>query len=582
VSTAQRRWLGAAGAILILTGLLLPRGWYDALPRQPGYPLPPIKGVTLLQCAIVVDGLLLLWAAGRRRMFTSVPDTKRPALHKQFGAEEPEIISRSVAAWLVFGITGAALALRLWKVGSDLWLDEITPIRDYGAMPYLQVIATYYASNNHLLNTLLGKMSIALFGEHEWAVRLPAVLFGTATVPVLYRVARLTSTRIVSAGAALLLAVSYHHIFFSQNARGYSGHILFSVAAAGLLVQALRKDRAALWGLYVAVMVLNMAVLLHGAFVLAAHALVAVAVVVSLSRSQPLPRPLVARVILAFGLTLLLTFQLYATALPQAFVYITTTYSQPGSGYSPVSAEFLGELVRGLAQGLPARVWVAAVPAAMVAAAGWFALYRRHWALTSALTLPVALTAATLIVAGLSFSPRFFLLALPVAILAGVQGLYSIARMFGARRSVAVVLPTVAVAAGALMSLASLQRYYAVPKQPYRAAVEYVEQRRSPGVGVIAVHLAEAGYEYYAKRRGLRPNEDFFLVRSEEALDRVLSTNGGRPTYVVTTFPRFLRLEYPALEARITAGWTVDRTFPATIGDGAITVWRPVGVADQR
>lgn len=574
--TTRRPWLAVVGAALVVIGLWLPRGWYDALPRQPGYPLPPIKGVTLLQGAIVADGLLLLWAASRRRVFVSVPEVQRPRLSARAPDEGGELLSRAGAAWAVAGVTCAGLALRLWKLDSDLWLDEIAPLQDYGPMTYLQIVATYYASNNHLLNTLLVKLSVAVFGEHEWAVRLPAVIAGTATIPVLYWIARMTATRVVGVGAALLLAVSYHHIFFSQNARGYAGHILFSVAAAGLLVRALKDDRPSAWGLYVATMVLNLAVLLHGAFVLAAHVLVAAAAVMCIWPRGSAPTSLVMKLGAMFGLTAFLALQLYATALPQAVVYIATTYTAPGSGYSPLSAEFARELVRGIAQGLPPGVLLASVPAGLVGLVGWVVLFRRHWAVTTALALPVLLIGATLLASGLTFSPRFFLLALPVAVLAGVEGLYSLARFVTKEhRRTAAFAATAAVVMGALMSLVPLRRYYAVPKQPYRQAIGYVEAERSGSGIVVAIHLAERGYSYYGARRGLEVNRDFFLARSVATFDEILSSHPGQPVYLVTTFPRFLHLESAELEERITDGWTVARTFPATVGDGAMTVWKP-------
>jgi len=43
----------------------------------------------------------------------------------------------------------------------------------------------------------------------------------SVVIVALSRVARPTTTSWASPGAALLLAVSYHHAFFSQNARGY-------------------------------------------------------------------------------------------------------------------------------------------------------------------------------------------------------------------------------------------------------------------------------------------------------------------------------------------------------------------------
>jgi len=572
----RKAWLTAVGLLLIVGGLLLPRDWYDDLPRARGAPPAPVKGVTLLQSSIVADGLLLLWVASRQRVFTRIPETER----LQLDAPPPEPVAprltRAAAVWLVVAITGVGLILRLWRLGSDLWLDEITPIYDYGELSYLQVIATYAASNNHLLNTLLMKLSVAAFGEREWAIRLPAVILGTATIPIFYRVARLASTRVVSVSAALLLAVSYHHIFFSQNARGYTGHVLFSLAATGLFVRGLKDDRLSVWASYIAATVLNIAVLLHGAFVLTAHALLSCGVIAYRWRSGQPPKALIARVVAVFGLAGFLVFQLYATALPQVFVYITTTYAQPGSGYAGLSMEFAREVARGLAQALPPILLVLAVPAMLIGAFGWVVVLRHNWLSMTSLTLPLVLMAVTLLAGGLTFSPRFFLLALPIGLLCGVEGLYTIPLLMRERhRMKLMVTATALVVAGAVASLVPLGHYYATPKQPYRDAIAYVEQQRGEGGIVIAIHLVEVGYRYYANRRGLEENRDFFLVRSTDALDAVLSAHASRPAYLVTTFPRFLHLHSPELEQRIAADWVATRTFPATMGDGAITVWKP-------
>ena len=42
---------------LALVGCLAPRDWYDAIPRSADLPDPPIKGVTLLQISLVIEGL---------------------------------------------------------------------------------------------------------------------------------------------------------------------------------------------------------------------------------------------------------------------------------------------------------------------------------------------------------------------------------------------------------------------------------------------------------------------------------------------------------------------------------------------
>src|SRR5205085_541164 len=141
----------------------------------------------------------------------------------------------------------------------DLWLDELSPILDYRHASIWQVVTSYISSNNHLLYTIAEKLCVAAFGEREWALRLPSVIFGTAAVPVLYWIGCKVLPRYASLSAALLLAVSYHHILFSQNARGYTAYVLFSLIATGLFIDGLERDRWKTWILYTAAMVLDFA-----------------------------------------------------------------------------------------------------------------------------------------------------------------------------------------------------------------------------------------------------------------------------------------------------------------------------------
>ena len=52
--------------------------------------------------------------------------------------------------------------------------------------------------------------------------------------------------------AAALLTVSYHHVWFSQNARGYSGLAFFAITATYLLVRGLRTGHLGFFVAYAA------------------------------------------------------------------------------------------------------------------------------------------------------------------------------------------------------------------------------------------------------------------------------------------------------------------------------------------
>lgn len=577
-----RRWaLAGLGTALIVIGLALPDAWFVPLPPREALPPPPISGVLLLRLSLIVEGVALVWfGVGRRHVVPGDSDPHpRVAVRVDDDADDPP--RRRVYGWLVACVTALGLGLRWISLDSDLWLDELTPILDYAHVSAWQVATSYISSNNHLLNTLLEKLTMATFGEREWAIRLPAVIWGAATVPVLYWIARQAAPRHVSLSAALLLATSYHHIFFSQNARGYSGYLCLSLLSTGLLVKGLRHNRTSTWVWFVVATVLNFATILISAFVFAAHAVVAGVAVLRVRHENALWRPLLKRLLVVFTLSAVLGFQLYAVVLPQMYVYMRVVYSDAATGFSPFSREMLAELARGLSSGFVTGLLFGAVPFLAIAGAGSVVLWKRNSMLAAALTLPLVLQAALLVGRGLTFSPRFFILALPLAMLVGAQGIDRVAALTArllkrdarlARRVTGVFATLLA-----LISLASLPRYYAVPKQAYRSSLKYVESVRRPVGLVIVVHLAESGIRYYGRRDGIQNDNAYFYVRTVDALDSVLAAHAGRPTWLILTLPRALRIGVPDLDARIRRDWVVDRTFPGTIGDGDITVWREAG-----
>lgn len=572
---APRQWFFIGGMALVLLGLFLPRDWYDALPKFENQPPLLVKGVTLLQITLVMEGVVLAWLATRFQGFVRLQTGER----LPHADHSPDRVSASAARWLLGAIVVVAAALRFLRLDADLWLDEITPVLSYGDMPLLPVVTSYIGSNNHLLNTLLLKLSLALFGSHEWAVRLPAALFGVLTIPAMYWVSRLAMTRAGSLCAALLLAVSYHHVFFSQNARGYAAYLLFSLLASGCLVRALQEDRARYWVLYVATMFLDFASLLTSGFVFAAHILVAALALVVVWRGGSSPWPLARRLAAVFSVTAALVLTLYVTILPQLYAYTKTVYSDPATGFSPLAAEFWTDIARGLSAGLGPTVLIAAIPMVLIGAAGFAVLLRRQWALVLALLLPGILTACLLVAQGLSFSPRFFLLMLLLGIIVVVQGIFSASSVIAARfapgrRAIAPRVATALVLAAAAISVASLKHYYATPKQPYRASLEFIATQREAGEPVMAIHLMEKGYQFYGPAFGMVEGVDWHSARSLAAFDAVLAAHPGRSSLLVTTFPRALRIGQPDLFARVNDGAREMKTFPATIGDGAITVWR--------
>lgn len=572
----------AIGIGLICLGLFLPHGWYDTLPKQEIFTAPPVEGITLLQITFVIEGLVIIFLSIRGWTYKQIQEPERLLVVPR--AKDDETLSRTKSHWLLAGITLLALILRVVGAGSDLWLDEIASILDYQDLSIVQVIGTFLSTNHHLLNTLLMKISISLFGPEEWAIRLPAIIFGTAAIPALYWVARIMASRWVSLGASLLMAVSYHHVFFSQNARGYSGYIFFSLLSTGLLIQGLQEDRLRTWSLYVLATLFNIASILISFFVLAAQFLVSGTAVVAVRQRGASPLSLTRRIIGIYALISLLSFQLYATILPQAYAW-TKYYENPSSRYTLFSVGFIQELVRGVSMGIGSGAMLIAIPViilgAIIGLTGFIALFRRHWVLTLGLSLPVLLIMVGLTIFGWSFYPRFFLVALPITFLAVVQGLFSSTTFVFHRLKISreSAVPTIAGALVMLLclaSLVSLRYYYSVPKQPYRDSLQYLEGERNADEIVIVVYTAEKGVRYYGERLGIDMNEgeNYYFVRTEQAFDQVLAENPEKQPFIITTFPRALSLKLPEIREQIANSGTLMRNFPATIGDGQISIWR--------
>jgi uncharacterized membrane protein len=559
----------AAALVLMSLAVWMPTAWYDTIPRLPGLPPLPFSGVSLLRLICLVESLLFGLLAVRQTRFVS-HETSVAALRDEIVS--PYDIGRSTALLVLAAITILGIVLRAHNLGQDLWLDEISPILDYTKLSAAQVIGSYMRSNNHLMNTLLLKGCISLFGQSEWSVRLPAVTFGVLGIPTLYWVARLGLSRIASLGAALLLATSYHHIFFSQNARGYTAYLFFALLSTGAFLRALRRDELQYWILYIVAAALGMASLLLMAFVLVSHAILAVALLWTTKRHGVAIGPAVRRLVGVFLIVGFLAFQIYAAAIPEAYVTLTTVYSHASTGFSLFSSDFIHEMVRGISAGFGSPV--IALVFLVAGAIGFAALAVRSWPLAIALVLPEVVTLATLISRGLTISPRFFLLAVPLAMLSAVAGIALVIDWIFARRTFAPAASRVVWAISLLLvtaaSVKSLPYYYRTPKQPYRAAIAYTEAHGNGGP-VMVIAYASTGFHYYLSREAVADSTRYVYVRSRAQFDSLAISSDN--TQLVTTFERALRIEVPTFDKDLSAAWRPDTTFRATVGDGEITIW---------
>ncbi len=134
---------------------------------------------------------------------------------------------------LVAVLVGTAAGLRLAGLNSELWFDEIVSVGPATALPTLtRLFTTDHTDNKHHLSWAWAWLAGP--GRPEWAYRLPSYAAGVAVVPLLYAVVRRPFGRGAGLLAGVLAAFCYPLIFYSTEARGYALAVLFATAAYAL------------------------------------------------------------------------------------------------------------------------------------------------------------------------------------------------------------------------------------------------------------------------------------------------------------------------------------------------------------
>ncbi len=123
---------------------------------------------------------------------------------------------------LVGVMTLAAVFIRLAYVNRPFGYDEAYTLEAFAIRPFSKIITDYELPNNHVLHTILVRISYLLFGPSPLAVRLPALISGVLMVPLAYSFAGRLYNRHVAILSTALVAVAPLLIDFSTNARGYT------------------------------------------------------------------------------------------------------------------------------------------------------------------------------------------------------------------------------------------------------------------------------------------------------------------------------------------------------------------------
>lgn len=142
----------------------------------------------------------------------------------------------------IFYILALALILRLLSSNQSFWLDEATSGIVARDLSYNQILIQFIVKDFHPpLYYLLLKAWGSLVGYSEIALRSLSVVFGVATVFVVYKIGKIVKDNANGVLSALLMAIAPLHIYYSQEARMYAMAAFFVTLSVFFFLKYLKK-----------------------------------------------------------------------------------------------------------------------------------------------------------------------------------------------------------------------------------------------------------------------------------------------------------------------------------------------------
>jgi hypothetical protein len=470
--------------------------------------------------------------------------------------------------WLLAGLTVLAIVLRIPNLNSCLWLDEVLTMSRFAKLPFSYILTSFPDQNQHMLYSIMAHASLRLFGEQAWSIRLPSVLFGAGSLAALFLLGR----KVLGVAEALLacglMTVSYHHIWFSQNARGYMCLLFFTMLATWLWLEAMDRDQPRLWAGYTASVALGLWIHMTMLFVLAVHALIFF--IVWFRSGKDMAR--LGRALAAFVLCGTVTFQLYALSLPEFLRTGLSEVSPPSEWINPLWV--VAESLRSLRVGFAGTAVV--VCGGVLVAAGWLDIARRNPAAAWAMILPALIGGGSMLALGHNLWPRFFFFSMGFGLLIVIRGATRVPEiLLGLLRVSRPLRSAAGYALAGLFIVASaftIPRAYALPKQDFTGARDYVERQRTADDRVAVVGLAAHAYsEYYAPQ--------WPAAETADQLENM--RQGGNRLFLVYTLPIELKAAHPDIWKTVEADFETIKVFPGTLGGGEVYVCRERGARSQ-
>lgn len=480
---------------------------------------------------------------------------------------EPAPNTSNDRLWL-FAILALALVLRIVGLNQPLWYDEVLTITSHLRLPWQEMMQEY-SMNHHYGFSLLAKLSMSLFGDAPWVVRLPAMLFGVGSIWVMWHLARLVADSKIAHITALLLALSYHHIWFSQNARGYTEMAFWATLGTFLFLKGLNTPRLSTWIGYGVVLMLTVFTHLTGAFVFVAHGVIWLGYLGVRAYKKSFQKTYFTLPFIGFLVGGILTLLVYA---PILMSLITTMGEISGTSAVDEMQEYqnpIWTVMEGVRTAIGAAgplVGVVAIAVMGLCVIGATAAHKKAPLFGPIVLAHIVLTLLILVTLGMRVWPRFFFVDIGFLLLLIVLGVRAVctglARLPipGLDAARWFLLATIAMV---IVSSALASRNYGLPKQNLAGAVELVDEIRKPGERVLAIGHAGTAFEDYF-------NTNWESIMTPQDYAAAMAQPG--PVLIVVAFPQRNFRSIPALQKDREQSLSDVKEFYGTLGDGGVVV----------
>lgn len=155
----------------------------------------------------------------------------------------------------------------------SIWFDESRTVYVATSGSLFQVLKTNIEESpmHAPLYYTIMHFWIVLFGDSEFSVRFPSVIFGVLAILVIFKVGSLIFDKETGLLAALILAVSKFNIFYSQEARMYSLLSFLTLLSFYFFIKSLKRASTGVSIGYILSSILLMYTHVFGLFVIIAQ-----------------------------------------------------------------------------------------------------------------------------------------------------------------------------------------------------------------------------------------------------------------------------------------------------------------------